>query len=442
VLRTLFVLALASIGVYYILQGGVFYTLVFYIGNAYFRPEEWVWGDHIRNLKFSFLSGAFVILGILLSGQRLVVNGRVAMLFLFLLHTVLSTIFTTFDSAWAWRYWTDFLKSTLITYAIVVLVTDYAKFRLVLLVMVMAVGIEGAKQGWLYLLFPPAWGANPNSIPFLGDNNGVAVGMLMLVPIVALLAQTTPRKWARPLYGVLLLGMLARAITTYSRGAFLACLGMGVAYWLRSQHKFHTLLGTGIILVIVLPMLPAAYWDRMSTIQTYEEEEASALGRLHFWRVAVDMARDRPLLGIGYMSFLPAYDTYDFSSGQYGHRRAVHSSYFTVLAELGYVGAALFAAILCGAFRSCHRVRKLSQENAMLSGLHKTAFALEMGLVAFLVGGIFLSYAYKEIVWHYIGLTIALEEIAVRHASQGRTSNLPEMTIEPSSAKALSASSD
>jgi len=57
----------------------------------------------------------------------------------------------------------------------------------------MFLGVEAAKQGWVFLITSPGY-ANANPIPFLGDNNGVAVGMLMLVPVIALLAQTTQRK--------------------------------------------------------------------------------------------------------------------------------------------------------------------------------------------------------------------------------------------------------
>jgi hypothetical protein len=82
----------------------------------------------------------------------------------------------------------------MIGYLMLMLIDDFVKFRAVLLVMALSLGLEGAKQGWFYLLTSPG-GPNTNPIPFLGDNNGVAVGMLMLVPIFTLLAQTTPGKW-------------------------------------------------------------------------------------------------------------------------------------------------------------------------------------------------------------------------------------------------------
>jgi probable O-glycosylation ligase (exosortase A-associated) len=422
-LRTIFVLILAAIGAYYVLWGGTFYTLLFYIGNAYFRPEEWAWDQAlIKSLKLSFISGAALLLSSFLSRQRFVFNGRVFLLFLFLSHTFVSALMAH-DFAYSWAYWTDFFKSTIVTYMIVILVTDFARLRLLLFVIVLFVGVEGAKQGWFYLISPPKWGANPNGLPALGDNNGVAVAMLMLAPVIQLLGQTTQRKWARPVYWFLFAGVIARALTTYSRGGFLACIALGGAYLLRSRQKLRLLVGMAFLLAIILPALPEEFWNRMQTIETYEEE-GSATGRLHFWRVAINMANAHPIFGIGYMSYLPAYDTYDFSEGEYGQKRAVHSSYFSVLAELGYLGAALFAAILIGALQSCRRVSKLTQHDPALSALGKSAFALQMSLIAFLCGGAFLSYAYKEIVWHFIGMTMAVDRLATQLATQTEAETL------------------
>ena len=62
-------------------------------------------------------------------------------------------------------------------------------------------------------------------------------------------------------------------------------------------------------------------------------------GRLYFWEVAFEMANANPILGVGHNSFMAAFNQYDTSNGQYGTRRAVHSSWMAVLADLGYPGA-------------------------------------------------------------------------------------------------------
>src|SRR5262245_3157234 len=310
-LRSIFVLVLVAIGAYYALHSS-FYALLFYLGNAYFRPEEWVWWNFVSSLKLSLISGVYVVLVTLFSGQRFVWNGRIALIWLFLLQTLLSTLGSE-HFAHSWGYWTDFLKTIVITYMIVVLVDEFSKVRLLLLVMVLALGVEQARQGWVYLVTSPGW-HNANPVAFLGDNTGVAIGMLMLVPVINLLQQTSERNGAKHLYWFLLIGCLYRTVSTYSRGGFLAATAIGAIWWLRSDHKFRSLLGIAILAAVVLSAAPDAYWTRMETIQTYEEvQDTSALSRFHFWAVAVDMVNRNPLLGVGYQGYNLSYNNYDFS---------------------------------------------------------------------------------------------------------------------------------
>jgi putative inorganic carbon (HCO3(-)) transporter len=415
-LRTILLLFGLTTGVYYALQGP-FYGLLFYIGNAYFRPEEWVWGDFVGSLQLSFVIGFYVVITSLFSQNRFVWNGRVALLWLFLCLSVLSAVLSEhFD--WSWPWLKAFVKVIVITYLLVVLTTDFAKFRLVVLIIVLALGVQQGKQGWVYFLTSPGW-PNVNPVPFLGDNNGTAVGMLMLCPLVGLLAQTTQNKQAKSFYYVLLTGCLYRALSTYSRGGFLTGIAMGGVWWLRSRHKLHGLIAIFLVLSVILPTLPDRFWDRMRTIQTYNvEQEESALSRLHFWAVAMDMAVANPILGVGFNSYNKAYDIYDFSNGAYGKERSVHSCFFGVLAELGYVGLCLYVAILWCAFRACAQMRKFSSRNNELGDLGKSAIALESSLIAFVVGGSFVPFQYSEMLWHVIGLSMVLKQLAAQYERQ------------------------
>jgi probable O-glycosylation ligase (exosortase A-associated) len=423
-LRNIVVLAFVGIGAIYAVQAPL-YALVFYIGNAYFRPAEWVWDGFVGSLHLSLVSGVYVILASLFSGPKLVWDRRIALLAVFLCQTFLSTL-SSEHWAYSWSSWLEFLKVIVITYLIVVLVTDVDKFRLVLTVMVLALGLEQARQGWAYLIVRPGW-FNANSVSFLGDNNGVAVGMLMLVPLIGLLIHTAKSKWTKYFYCLLFIGCLYRALSTYSRGGFVACVAMSAAWWLRSHQKLRGLIIMLFVAIILIPVLPDAFWNRMHTIKTYQEEEdPSALGRLHFWEIAIEMANANPFVGVGFNGYNPTYDAYDSSGGQYGRGRSAHSSFLGVLAELGYPGLILYILIMFGALRTCSVIHKRTGEQADLSELKKSALALEATLVAFVVGGSFVPFQYNEMLWHIVGLTIALERIATRCSGQSDLSDLPE----------------
>ena len=277
-----------------------------------------------------------------------------------------------------------------------------------LLVIGLSLGAEAAKQGWAGLLLRPG-GENINTIPFLGDNNIVAVGMLMLLPVLVAVARTSKRRWARLGHRLVAIGVLYRSLSTYSRGGFLACAAVGGMYVLRSRHRLAAMLIVVTVAAGIAPVMPDAFWARIDTIfADADERDRSATGRLHFWSVAVDMARAHPLLGVGHWGYNHAYDAFDPTRGDFGQSRSVHSVWFGLLAELGYPGLLLFLCILLAHWGAIRTVRLASQRNAVPAELGHYAFALEASLVAFVVGGTFLPIHYNEMVWQFFALGIAL----------------------------------
>jgi probable O-glycosylation ligase (exosortase A-associated) len=430
-LRPIFVLCIITVGSYYALQAP-FYALLFYLWNAYFRPEVWLWDGFLQGANLSYIIGCYTILVTFLLRKKFVLNTTTVLIILFLIQTFISTLTSSYYE-YSWPFWIEFLKINIIGYLMLMLVDDFSKLRMVLLVIALSLGFEGSKQGWVDLLTSPGL-PNTNPLPFLGDNNGVALGMLMLVPIIGLLAQTASWKWARPAYYVLLIGVLYRAVSTYSRGGFMACIALAGIYWLQSHHKFRSLMALLILMMIIVATLPDAYWNRMNTIQTYEEEEDdSALGRFHFWQVALVMAEAHPFFGIGFNAYNKAYDTYDFLQGRYGQMRSVHNSALGIAGELGYLGLALYALILLCAFRSCSRVSKMVTSHPDLLHLQSTAIALRSGLWVYLVGGSFLAFQYNEMFWHYIFLSFALDQVAHQSTLDAIKTTSPPTSDCPSS---------
>lgn len=427
-LRTVFVVILLAIGLFYAVQAP-FYALLLYLWYAYFRPDLWMWGDSIQRFDLSFYIGAYTALATLVTRQRLIWNWLVALFVLFLLQAAVSASLST-HSAHSLTHTKHLAIRLLITYLIAVLVTDRRKYRILLLVMALSLAFEAGKQGWAQMFLRPGM-PNTGPMPFLGDNNAVALGLLMLLPLLVALAQTTPRGWERFVHLFLLTGVLYRALTTYSRGAFLSAGALALFYWWRSQRKVVSL---AVILLLgggILGLMPTAFWDRMQTTVTYEErDDASALGRLHFWGVAVVMANDRPLLGVGPGTYGLVYDSYDSSFGAYGRNRAVHSSWFGMLAEHGYVGLLFYAGILILAFRNCRQVHRLASRGELDPELYHYGVAVEAGLVAWVIGSSFLGVPHMELPYHYVGLSLALRNLAAENGSPANGSPATEEATE------------
>jgi probable O-glycosylation ligase (exosortase A-associated) len=427
-LRTLAVLALTAVGVFFALQGA-FYALLLYLWVAYFRPQEWVWTDFVQNLNLSFLAGIYLIAVTLVSREQHRLNGRIVLILLFLVQTFVA-LMASANTDLLWGQWQDFAKTAGISYVIVVLVTDRTRLRLALLVMTISLGFEPAKQAWAQFAIAPG-SKNFNSIGFLGDESGVGVGMLMLAPVAAILARTTSARWLKWTLRVIAIGVLYRAVTTYSRGAFLGLVALALVFFVRSERKPRALVVAVMVGALILPVLPDAFWERMGTITTTEDQmEISSRGRVHFWRVAAEMAERNPLTGVGPNGYNAAYDRYDFTNGEYGTARSVHSTWFGILAETGYPGLVLFVLNIIGVFFACRRVRRLASKWPELRELREYALALEVGFAAFCVAGSFIIFQFVELLWHLIAISIALMSIAEAEAAAleegtGRAAALP-----------------
>jgi probable O-glycosylation ligase (exosortase A-associated) len=388
-----------------------FYALLFYLWNAYFRPDDWTYGGLIRSLNLSFIIGGYLVVATLFSMPRLRVSTRVILLALFFLDSLISTIYSE-HPAWSWNSWTMFSKVVIVAYVIVLLTTDRQRFRTVLTIIAISLGFECAKQAYGQLILAPG-AQNNNSIVFLGDNNGVALGTMMLVPIIGALAQTATRRWERFGYRFLLVGVFMRGITTYSRGGFLSASVLGMFAIARSPRKFRALFGAAVLAGVVLTVMPKQFWDRMNTINASEEERGdSAAGRLHFWYVARIMADAKPLTGVGFDGFSQSYEAYNGPDGEFGGERAVHSVWFGLLADMGYPGLLLFVLLVADTLWSCWRVSSRFRNDPDHRDLRIYANALMTSIIAFSVGGTFLSYQYNEMIWHFIGLSIALTFLA------------------------------
>jgi O-antigen ligase len=160
------------------------------------------------------------------------------------------------------------------------------------------------------------------------------------------------------------------------------------------------------------------YTDRMQTIQTYEQvEDTSALGRIHFWRVAIDMVSAYPL-GIGLFNYEELYDRFDFTQGAFGTKRSVHSSHMQVLAETGFLGAIVYGCVFCFAFGRSWRIRQRSRQRNLSPEDQRLFFtggnALIVSMTAFIVGGGFVAMALNDLTWLTFALVTSLDLISAR----------------------------
>ena len=416
-LRALFVIGIICYGCAKSVKGP-FYALLFYLWIAYFRPEFWLWSDFYSQLNLSLLVGITVVGSMIISpNEKLRYGLNPFLITLFVVQSSLSTLLSP-HTDYALPYYFDFVKCAIMTLMIASLVKDERRLRLLFAVIVGTVCIEAVKQGWLQLILNPG-AQNANDYIAFGDNNFVAVGMAMTLSMMVPLVRTASTRAERLFIQFCAVGVLYRGISTYSRGGFLGYGALGLQYLARSRRNLAGILSVTVVLAIIAPVLPDAFWARMSTINESRvnlddtsEADASISGRLHFWAVAWEMAKDNPLLGVGHNAYNASYMKYDFSNGRYPGARSVHNAWLGVMAELGFPGLFLFVALIGRTFWTNIRVQRLARKHPELSTLAHFAVGTEGALVAFAVGGSFVIFQYHEILWHLIGVSIAIDAMA------------------------------
>ncbi|MDP2575111.1 O-antigen ligase family protein [Vibrio penaeicida] len=241
----------------------------------------------------------------------------------------------------------------------------------------------------------------------LGDPNDLS--LVLLFPFSFAIAQILAPGMTRleRLLGIASAMFIVWAIiATQSRGGLLGMASVvGIFAYRRVKSKSLLIMG-GTLLMMVL-YLAAGISGRKSGGAAEEGIDESAMGRLHAWEAAFKMAVDNPLTGVGIDNYL--YNYFFYSSYWDGMNHAVHSSWFGVLAESGFLGLALFIAMIVTMFKtSISSVRTVSENPDNYPPItYVMSEGTLAGLIAFCVSGSFLTQGYTWPIYILLALTVA-----------------------------------
>jgi putative inorganic carbon (HCO3(-)) transporter len=234
------------------------------------------------------------------------------------------------------------------------------------------------------------WGP-PGS--FIEDNNEFAAALVMTIPLLRFLQLQLGKSWLRHGMTAAMVLCVASALGSQSRGALLAMGVMGLYFWWHSKNK----LGIGVaILLLVIPLvmfMPESWGARMATIGSYEQD-ASAMGRISAWWSAWNSAFHYPF-GAGFNS--ARQELFDLYSPYQDLARAAHSIYFQVLGNHGFGGLFLFLGLFIATWRSAGWLRRQKFSAPEALWCNQLGAMSQVALVAYAVGGAFLSLAYFDL---------------------------------------------
>jgi len=403
-----------------LIMAAVFGTLPF----AFFRPWIgillWVWISLMNphrltwgmayGFPFAQIAAVTTMAGWLFASDRGKFLGeRETWLIIALGALFTVTTLTAMNPDEAWPKWERVMKILVMTVLPLFLLQRRERLRALLFTMAISIGFFSVKGGIFaimtggqYIVFGP-----PQS--FISDNNALALAELMVLPLMIHLGRTEPRRWLRRGLYVAAFLTLISVVFSYSRGALLG-LGAVLAIYVTVGRKWSYGVLALILAAVSVTVIPDKWFDRMGTIGTYEQDN-SALGRINAWHFAFNIATMRPFVGGGFRVFdSELFQRY--APNPYAVYDA-HSIYFEVLGEHGFVGLALFLALLWSCFASLSTVSRWSRSDPSLSWASEYVLMLRSCFAAYVIGGAFLGLAYFDL-FYYLVVAIIILKVLVR----------------------------
>lgn len=377
---------------------------------AYLNPHRYAWGVS-RSLPLFFIVFLATCFGMLTTNDRQQFPWtRETILFLFLLAWFTMTTYCMPDFPFAAKnHLVKVMKVIVGIFPTFWLINTPKKLKALVITIAISFGLIGLKGGIFAFstgFSYRVWGPDGT---FYGGNNEIALIFNMMLPLILLCAQEI--KKLKLFFYAMFFFNVCSVMSSWSRGGLLTLIAVAAGLLYRSKRKWLLAPLITVTVVVALPNLPQEWFNRMNTIQTYEED-ASAMGRIDAWGYAWRRALESPLTGGGFETFRDrAHD--------------VHSAYFEILGEHGFVALGMWLLLLFGTMTMLSKLRKTANFVQGMEWIKPYSEALQISLGAYAVGGAFLGAAYWEIFYQLIGISALMKVFLVREiAKQKREGNL------------------
>ncbi len=295
------------------------------------------------------------------------------------------------------------LKIDLMIFVTLALVRTRREIIALAWVMGISLAFYGVKGGLFTLLTGGVSRVYGPSGSYIAENNALAAALIMTIPLLRFLQTTLEKSWQRwAMTGTMLLCAVS-VLGSHSRGAMLSIAAMATLLWWRGKNKLVTAGLLVLMVLAVLPLMPEAWWARMETIETYEEDR-SAMGRIGAWTMATNLALDR-IIGGGYAIWRA--DLFARYSPDAPLVVSAHSIYFHVIGEHGFIGLFIYLSMWLSAYLSAGWLRKHAAKQPETQWAATLGGMCQVSIVGFGVGGAFLSLTYYDLPYNFLILIVA-----------------------------------
>lgn len=357
---------------------------------------------------FAMIMAAVTLLSALFSKEqkKLPFTPVVIQLMIVIFWVTLTAVFAL-NQAGAWEQWSTVMKTMLIVVLTIAVTRTVNDVKALVLTVAASLGFWGFKGGLWTIMTGGHNGVIGPQGTYIGDNNTLALAMVMSVPLIMAVSSFAPTKWTKRAAIVVALLTGVSVIGSYSRGALLGGTCMALFLWLKSSSKVKTGMLFALAIPLLLVAMPSAWMDRMHSIDNYKEDP-SALGRINSWGFAINVANHLPLGG-GFATFTP--QIFQLYAPDPTVFFVAHSIYFQVLGEHGYFGLILYLLMFFFAWRTGSRIVKKCGKDPELTWAATTARMCQVSIIGYMTAGAFLAMAYYDLPYYVLAILVCLEKV-------------------------------
>ncbi len=397
-------------------QSPAIWFIVIYVFFEYVRPQNiYTWIDVA---PWSFLSLMGAVLFTVLEG-RLDFNSKAlwGVIGLFTLVVIASSI-TAYSPSASWakkEFYINWLLLMLVVGGGLRTRTEYVLVVLSYVLWNLKMSQHGV-QGWVLSGFSvggwgvsggPGWFQNPGEF---------GIQMCVFLPLAGYLTHglwPNLNKWKRIAMVAITLSAVISIVVSSSRGGVIGAAGIGLWMMLRSPNRVRT----GLIVIVLAAFtwlaLPPSAKERYTTMG----QDQTSQSRLTYWKDGIQIAKEHPLLGIGYKNWPIYYYTYYNPNGE-----LPHNYFIEAMAELGFIGLAVLVCLFAAYFAENARTRRITRPGGPHEDrlLHSLTYGLDGAMIGFMVSGFFVTVLYYPFVWMNLALCLALARVARSRSSTAR----------------------
>ncbi len=371
---------------------------------AYMNPHRFTWGA-AHDFPFAQIVAIVTLAGFIFTKDKdkfYMERETVLILLLWIIFTL--TTFFAFYPDEAWLMW----KKT---------------SKIFLMCLITVLGFLGGKGGIFSIATAGAYNVKGPEGSFMGGEGDFGLALNMALPLLFYLARDEENKKLKFILNSAFVLSILSVIFTYRRGAFLGLAAVIFLLLLKSNKKILGAIFLSIALMITSYFITEKWFERMGTIEAYEQDR-SAMGRINAWKMAWNVAEDRPLSGSGFDGL--GWETIERYSPNPGATAGdVHSIYFEILGEHGFIAFGFFIALLLSAFQSLRKLKRTFKNDPSRKWISNYSDMLQVSIIAYMVGGTFLGRAYFDLFYHLIIVIVILKLLARKEIMLSDANFLP-----------------